>query len=75
MQLLKNHADWRAWAETLAGVSIAHRYNVPAEPAAYPCHAYAVVEVAAPGFETEAPRYLYRADLARMQAALLEVQA
>lgn len=74
MQLLKNRAAWSAWVETLAGVSVAHNYNVPPEPADYPCHAYAVVEVAAVGFETEAPRYLYRDDLALLSAAL-EVQA
>jgi hypothetical protein len=72
MQLLRNRADWCNWAEGLAGISIRHNYNVPAEPAAYPCFAYAIAE-SLPG-EVEAPRYLFPAQLCRMTAELLEAR-
>ncbi|WP_181297003.1 hypothetical protein [Pseudomonas sp. Q2-TVG4-2] len=72
MQLLRNRADWCEWAERLAGVSIRHAYNVPAEPAAYPCFAYAVIESFA--YEVEAASYLLPVDLCRMAAELLETR-
>ncbi|MCQ4310892.1 hypothetical protein NAV33_03120 [Pseudomonas stutzeri] len=70
MQLLRNRADWCNWAEGLAGISIRHNYNVPAEPATYPCFAYAVAECLLG--EVEAPRYLMGSELCEMMAALLE---
>lgn len=72
MQLLRNRADWCTWAEGLAGISIRNNYNVPAEPDAYPCFAYAIAE----SFlgEVEAPRYLLPAQLCRMTVELLEVR-
>lgn len=72
MQLLRNRADWCHWAEGLAGISIRHNYNVPAEPDAYPCFAYAIAESLLG--EVEAPRYLLPAQLCRMTAELLEVR-
>lgn len=74
MQLLRNRADWCNWADGLAGISIRHNYNVPAEPAVYPCYGYAVVAIAEPGFEVEEPCYLYAADVAAMAMTLLEAR-
>lgn len=75
MHLLRNRADWAAWVERLAGISLRPAYNVPPEPAHYPCYGYAVLAIGVAGYETEEPRYLYAADVAAMAMTLLEPAA
>ncbi|WP_312395790.1 hypothetical protein [Stutzerimonas kunmingensis] len=75
MHLLRNRAEWAAWVERLAGISLRQAYNAPTEPAFYPCFGYAVLAIADAGYETEEPRYLYAADVAAMAITLLEPAA